>query len=401
MKINITGISKEKVIITLFENVFQKSESANKSQTSLFDRAFMFESIGFDSVPKEKDITKELAKRRDGAVDYIGCVKFQIRFSDDSEIDVSAYDTEHQTSTTPGVLTAAACIEALREKERKRIAEAEADALAAVEAAARAKAQRQFVVETVQAATGATKMVCYELSHSTNLTSGLGESRIEMTVAGSASELYEKLTGPEREIHLTGIKAQYDQLHEANLKAAANQRVVTEAFTEVLGTADLMFIASFGNTSVRIGAGFTAKSILVPHTMPQIYEMVTGPESATYLAGIKAQYDNMIEAEARTAAQTESLTKDFGELFGQFVKVSRDEHRKQTMIRVGKDYTSITIFISNTIAEIHDALSGSGREAFLTSVREDYLSKTAGSRRTQTFYSTPATTDAASSFTPK
>jgi hypothetical protein len=107
-KINISGLSKERVILALFKNVYGKSEEAKQTKINIM--RYTPNEPGIYSEPHDFEISEML--RRNQFIDYLGCVKIFMDFSQ-SIIDTDLYDTRHKTGTN-GIESATAVIEKLR-----------------------------------------------------------------------------------------------------------------------------------------------------------------------------------------------------------------------------------------------------------------------------------------------
>lgn len=107
-KINIADLSKEKVILALFKNVYGKSVEARNLKREMLK--FTPNEPGIYSEPYDFEISKIL--RQNSKINSIGCVKFHMDFTG-TIIDSDLYDQLHQAGTN-GVEFAADVVEKLR-----------------------------------------------------------------------------------------------------------------------------------------------------------------------------------------------------------------------------------------------------------------------------------------------
>jgi len=109
-KINISTLSKEAVILALFNNVYGKSEPAKQRKREAM--RFSPNEPGIYSAPISFEISKILDRNK--YIDYLGCVRLHMDFSG-NVIDTDHYDKLHETGTN-GVESATSVIEKLRPK---------------------------------------------------------------------------------------------------------------------------------------------------------------------------------------------------------------------------------------------------------------------------------------------
>ena len=296
MKIDITGLSKESVIIALFENVYGKSAIAKSTWMRIADQRYFATTplgpapVGLDSVPSEYQVKQILAQQPlQPFIDYIGPVMFKIDFSG-NEIDASQYDIDHATASTPGVLTATACID--RVKENMRVL-------------AEAAAQLRFVTDALKERIGTPDLICDEFEGKTIImTGGDYYSGPLIRLERSITQIHDRLVGPTAEAFLADIKEQYDRLIDAEKRATTQRQFVINTIKATVGATDLRCTESEGKTTIRIGQGYAGPLIRLESSIAEIHGRLVGPEREAFLADIKGQYNNrLIEAERRANPQ--------------------------------------------------------------------------------------------------
>ena len=110
MKIDISGLKKEKIIIWLFYNVYKKSDAAKKTEDSLNE---LFETPDNSIYHLTEAMVRELLSKNKDKLEYIGPVRLMVDLSQD-EIDVTDYDKTHKTGL--GLIqTAEGCINGFKQ----------------------------------------------------------------------------------------------------------------------------------------------------------------------------------------------------------------------------------------------------------------------------------------------
>ena len=116
--IEISGLPKDRLVLCLFKNVYDKSEFSKKVQMNIDDHVYFGGSkrpLGATGYPPSELEVERFLDSQKGYIDYLGAVEFKMDFSK-SFIETKQYDDDHKTTSTPGVRTAKECIEQLRQE---------------------------------------------------------------------------------------------------------------------------------------------------------------------------------------------------------------------------------------------------------------------------------------------
>jgi len=115
MNIDITGLPKSRVLIALFQNVYRKSAASLAAYHQLDSTCranHTCPAVGVYDVPTEAQA--EALLYVSGHIQEVGAVNLQIDLNQDA-LDLSAYDTLHQTQDAVNLLTGEECIAKLKE----------------------------------------------------------------------------------------------------------------------------------------------------------------------------------------------------------------------------------------------------------------------------------------------
>lgn len=288
MKIDITGLPKEQVIIALFENVYRKSELSKSVWLNIANYRYLARTaelprqIGFDTVPDDFEIKRELITTR-GDIDYIGAVAFKINFSG-NEIDVSDYDLAHKTDSTPGIQTAAACITQL--KEKIRILE---------EAQTRIAIQLGFITDVLKDFLHTELTVsCDAYETKTRVRIGNISSQDTFLIPGNIAEIFNIFFTNDCEAYLLKVEEQYLQLTETKSKEAEKLQFVTDVLKARLKVNLTLIAAPYINsTTVTINSRpHSGLTFSIPETIAQLFKTLSDSDREVYLSSIEQQYQS-------------------------------------------------------------------------------------------------------------
>ena len=121
-----------------------------------------------------------------------------------NEVDVSVYDEVHKTDSTPGVMTAAKCIELLKEKIHAQNAEKNKE-----------KTQRAFVEEQLKKALSTSDEINFTVVYNKiTIWCGLIGLGASLNEEEPIPQLFDIFSGPESEHYLAQIKVQYDSVKQ-------------------------------------------------------------------------------------------------------------------------------------------------------------------------------------------